>query len=254
MTGVFGNRYADVYDALYAEKDYTAECDLLESIFRKAGRPVASLLDLGCGTGRHAAELATRGYEIVGVDRSAAMLERARARIPAEAASRVSFVEADISSLRLERRFDAVVCMFAVLGYLIDDGDLRATLANVRRHLEPGGVFVFDVWYGPAVESIGPDSRTKVVRDGVDEVERKAQGFLEPGRSVCTVAYDVTRRGPGHPPAITHEEHRMRYFDEPELRSLLAEAGLELRSLTAFPAVEQAPSVESWNVLAVAAG
>ena len=253
MTGVFGNRYADVYDALYAEKDYKAECDLLEAIFAKSAGVSGRCWTSAAGPGampptRDTGLRDRRGGSLGG------HAGRARARIPADAASRVSFVEADISTLALERRFDAVVCMFAVLGYLIDDDDLRATLANVRRHLEPGGVFVFDVWYGPAVEWIGPDSRTKVVRDGAGEVERKAQGFLEPGRRVCTVAYEVTRRGPGHPPATTREEHRMRYFDEPELRSFLAEAGLELRSLTAFPAVEQAPSVESWNVLAVAAG
>jgi len=63
---VFGLDYSDSYDDLYADKDYGAECDLLEKIFRRADRPVHTILDLGCGTGRHSVELARRGYELVG--------------------------------------------------------------------------------------------------------------------------------------------------------------------------------------------
>jgi SAM-dependent methyltransferase len=256
VTSVFGNDYAGSYDALYAEKDYAAECDLLEDIFRTAARPVRSVLDLGCGTGRHSVELAGRGYDLVGVDRSPAMLERARARAQASTAleHQPEFVEGDVRDLSLAKRFDAVLCMFAVLGYQIEAEGLRATLAGVRRHLEPGGLFIFDVWYGPAVEAIGPEVRTKVVRDGLDEVERTALGVLEADKHVCSVSYRVTRRRAGMADATTFETHRMRYFYEADLADLLAGAGLTLRSVSAFPDVENPPSASSWNVLAVAAG
>ena len=80
MTDVFGQEYAAAYDLLYADKDYDAECDLLERIFRESGRPVRTVLDLGCGTGAHAVRLAQRGYEVVGVDLSEDMLRIARDR------------------------------------------------------------------------------------------------------------------------------------------------------------------------------
>lgn len=77
----FSTDYAAVYDALYADKNYSSECDLLERVFREhAARPVRGILDLGCGTGGHALMLAQRGYEVVGVDGSTAMIARAAAK------------------------------------------------------------------------------------------------------------------------------------------------------------------------------
>ena len=151
MSGAFGAEYAASYDALYADKDYDAECDLLEGIFRRSGRPVGTVLDLGCGTGAHAVRLAQRGFEVVGVDLSDGMLEAARRRAEQSGSNTVSFVRGDIRSIRLDRQFDAVICMFAVLGYQTTDEDARL-IETVRTHLAPGGSFVFDVWYGPAVE------------------------------------------------------------------------------------------------------
>src|SRR5207248_11417549 len=71
IEGVFGPQYAEAYDTLYRDKDYSAECDAIEHVFRLYGiGPVRRVLDLGCGTGGHAVPLAERGYEVVGVDRS----------------------------------------------------------------------------------------------------------------------------------------------------------------------------------------
>jgi SAM-dependent methyltransferase len=254
VTEVFGVDYADSYDTLYADKDYGAECDLLEEIFRRTDRPVRSVLDLGCGTGRHSVELARRGYELVGVDISRGMLERARRRALGEAASGTTFMLGDIQEIQIGRRFDAVVSMFAVLGYQIGDSAVRATLANVRRHLEPGGTFVFDVWYGPAVLAVGPSARVKVVSTEDGEIERRAVGALEPEGHVCTVTYELTRRRTGQSDVTALETHRMRYFFEEELAGLLKEAGLTLRSVSSFPDIENRPSTDSWNVLVVAAG
>jgi len=76
---VFGQVYADQYDLLYSDKNYEAECDLIEEVFRRyAKSSVETILDLGCGTGGHAFPLARRGYRVTGVDRSAEMLAHAR--------------------------------------------------------------------------------------------------------------------------------------------------------------------------------
>jgi SAM-dependent methyltransferase len=254
MTEVFGVDYADSYDALYADKDYGAECDLLEEIFRGAGRPIRSVLDLGCGTGRHSVELARRGYEVTGVDLSEAMLERARRRAVDRAAGRTAFVRGDIQTVQLGMRFDAVVSMFAVVGYQIGDAAVRSTLANVRRHLETGGLFVFDVWYGPAVLAVGPSVRVKVVTTEAGAIERRAVGTLEPEGHVCSVTYELTRRRVGLPDVTAFETHRMRYFFETELGGFLEASGLALRSVSAFPDVQNPPSAASWNVLVAASG
>jgi SAM-dependent methyltransferase len=253
MTEVFGHDYAAAYDAIYGDKDYRAECDTLDEVFSRAARPVQSILDLGCGTGRHALELARRGYEIVGVDMSEGMLEQARQRSLRDGAQ-ASFVLGDIRNVQLGRRFDAVLSMFAVVGYQTSEADLKATFDNVRRHLEPGGIFVFDVWYAAAVQAVGPSTRVKIVAVDGGEIERRAVGKLDPEHRVCAVRYELTHRRADGLSTRTHETHRMRYFDERELEALLAESGLALRSVSAFPDVEHEPSVNSWNVLVEAAG
>lgn len=77
--GVLLMNYAKYYDAMYQEKDYAAECNFLEKIFKTyASSPIRRILDVGCGTGGHALPLAKRDYFTTGVDASAAMVDVAR--------------------------------------------------------------------------------------------------------------------------------------------------------------------------------
>ena len=119
MTGdVFGNAYASAYDDLYADKDYEAECDVVERIFAGyADGPVRSVLDLGCGTGGHAKLLARRDCQVTGVDASSEMLARARERGNSVPGSPPTDLQGDVRTLELGRQFDAVLMLFAVLGY-----------------------------------------------------------------------------------------------------------------------------------------
>ncbi len=254
MSDAFGAQYAASYDAFYADKDYDSECDLLEDIFGRSGRPVASVLDLGCGTGAHAVRLAQRGFEVVGVDVSEGMLDAARRRVEHSPSTAVSFVRDDIRSVRLGRLFDAVICMFAVLGYQTTDEDVTRVMETVRFHLAPGGSFVFDVWYGPAVEAIGPSPRVKTVATADGEVERQASAALEARAHLCTVSYRLIHRRPGIPDTVTREAHRVRYFFPRELEQFLGSAGLALQSLASFPDIATPLSSASWNVLATATG
>jgi SAM-dependent methyltransferase len=246
---VFGANYAAAYDALYHDKDYAAECDLVESVFaRDAGRCVKRVLDLGCGTGGHAILLASRGYEVVGVDRSADMLERARQR-----GGSARFQEGDIACLDLGETFDAALIMFAVLGYLTGNSEIQAALNSARRHLSVGGLLFADVWYGPAVLSERPSERVKVIdTPSGGRVIRVASSQLDTRRNVCTVDYHLLRLEDGKLTAEVREQHRMRYFFEPELEALLSAAGFELLRIGGFPDLDEEPSERTWNVAFVA--
>src|SRR5262249_50342723 len=152
-SNVFGSVYAASYDVLYRDKDYLAECALLGRVFQKYGEgSIKSILDLGCGTGNHSIPLAQQGYEVVGVDRSADMIALARNKATQGRIEKsVLFHQGDLRSTDLGRRFDAVLMMFAVLGYQRENADVLAALATAHRHLRKGGLLVFDIWYGPAV-------------------------------------------------------------------------------------------------------
>lgn len=245
---VFGQDYAAAYDALYQDKDYAAECDLLERLFADYAGDARRVLDLGCGTGGHAIPLAERGYSVVGVDRSIDMLQRARERH-----TTARFEHADITSFELGETFDVVLFMFAVLGYLTDTRSIQAALSAARRHVRSDGLLVGDVWYGPAVLAQRPSERVKVIDTLTSgQIIRAASGALDMRREVCTVSYRVWRIEQGRVCAEVIEHHAMRYFFEPELELLLAGAGFELLRIGGFPDIAQEPSEQTWNVAFVA--
>jgi SAM-dependent methyltransferase len=101
-----------------------------------------AVLELGCGTGRVALALAVDDHEVVGVDNSPAMLDRARTK---DAAHRVRWIEGDIRALDLARRFALVLAPLGVLQHLTTVDDVVATFQVIARHMEPDGIAVIDV-------------------------------------------------------------------------------------------------------------
>jgi ubiquinone/menaquinone biosynthesis C-methylase UbiE len=95
MSNIFEADYAAAYDVVYAEKDYQQEADAVFSLIEQYGELVVQrILDLGCGTGRHAILLAERGLDVTGVDQSKPMLELAQQRaLASRCKGRTEFVE-----------------------------------------------------------------------------------------------------------------------------------------------------------------
>jgi SAM-dependent methyltransferase len=109
------------------------------------------VLELGCGTGRVSLPLARDGVSLVGVDRSAPMLDRLRTRLRSDgrrrgAAARLDLTRADIRALPFAAgSFAMTIAPYGVLQSLLDDRDLNATLESVARVVEPGGLFGIDL-------------------------------------------------------------------------------------------------------------
>ncbi len=250
---VFNQGYADQYDLLYSDKDYEAECDLLEQAFKKYGHRVKTILDIGCGTGNHSIPLARRGYQVTGVDLSENMLTHAREKAKSSnAPASLAFVQGDARTVDVNKKFDAVLMMFAVLGYQLTNEDVLASLNTVRKHLNPGGVFIFDIWYGPAVLSVRPSERIKVIPTSDGKVIRAASGSLDTTRHLSKVKYRLWRISSDKLVSETEELHQMRYFFPQELALFLSSSGLALQKITAFPSLEQVTDETTWNVLGVA--
>jgi SAM-dependent methyltransferase len=160
--------------------DYQARFDRLaaagsdvhgEATFVRAYQP-ATVLDAGCGTGRVAIELARHGIEVVGVDVHASMLATARQRAP-----ELTWVEADLTDLRLERAFDVVV-MAGNVPLFTPSGTEAALVAGVARHVAPGGILVagFSLDRGYGVD----DYDAHVASAGLELVERFATWDRQP--------------------------------------------------------------------------
>jgi SAM-dependent methyltransferase len=252
MTTPFNREYANAYDALYGDKDYDAECDLLEEVFRRfAGFPIRTVLDLGCGSGSHAIRLAQRGFKVVGVDRSPAMLAAAKAKAASHDLP-ISLHEGDIRRLDLQQQFDAVVMMFAVLGYQTENADVLDALTTVRRHLRPHGLLIFDCWNGLAVLSQRPGDRVKVVPTGNGKIVRIASAALDVERQFCEVHYRLLRLEGDGLIGETEEKHQLRFFFPREIELFLRMSDLRLLRVGAFPDLDRPADEATWNALVVA--
>lgn len=253
MSGVFGPLYSETYDDVYRAKDYEAECDLLERIWKEMGSgPVQSVLDLGCGTGNHVLPLATRGYDAVGVDNAVDMIARARDKAMRTELARASFELGDIREVRLGRTFDAVTMLFAVLGYQTTNPDVLAALRTAREHLSPGGLLVADVWYGPAVLHERPGSRVTLVEMDGAKMLRVANSSVDTLAECANVHYRLWHIDSDRIVVEAEEEHEMRFFFPRELELMLDVSGLSLTRLGAFPDIDVTPSESTWNVVLVA--
>lgn len=134
---------ARYYDALYYWKDYEGEVARLTEIVDEHAPEAKTLLDVGCGTGMHLRLFRDR-FDIAGVDLNEAMLEVARERL-----SGVRLETGDFRDFEMGAAFDVVVCLFSGIGYMPDVESLDRAVANMGRHLAPGGVLIVEAWLEP---------------------------------------------------------------------------------------------------------
>src|SRR5437016_11021595 len=140
----FGPGYLALYDDYLAERT-PVEIDRLEALL--AVRPPLCILDLPCGQGRHAIELARRGYEVTGVDLSPYLIGVAKARAEAGGV-KVRWLEGDMRRPVPRERFDLVLNLFTSLGYFLDEADDRLVVQAAAGMLGPGGRFLLEVING----------------------------------------------------------------------------------------------------------
>lgn len=224
MKPVF-DAYARYYDLLYRDKDYAAEAKYVDSLVRAQAPRAARILELGCGTGTHAEHLARLGYSVHGVDQSETMLAGAAARkaaLPADLAHCLSFGKGDVRSVRTGENYDAVISLFHVMSYQTTDADLAAAFGTAAAHLAPGGLFLFDFWYGPAVLAQVPEERIKRLEDDDIRVTRVAKPAMRANENVVDVNYSVSIevKASGQAQEV-RETHAMRYLFVPEIEHYL---------------------------------
>jgi len=137
----FYHRFAWAYDLLVADAVGPHVDFIQETLGRRAVAPGSAILDAGCGTGRYARELARRGFQVLGVDRSPELIAQARAGGGEPRGLR--FAVADLATWSPPRLFDGILCR-GVLNDVLDDAARDAILGGFARALCPGGVLVLD--------------------------------------------------------------------------------------------------------------
>ena len=208
---------AGVYDEIVVDPCHSAWADYLEQVW--AGTGVGRVLDLCCGTGLMTAELASRGHEVVGLDASPAMLDRARTLLGPD----IPLVEAVLPDLPLTGPFDAVVSTLDGLNYLPLAG-FRATVAAATGMLRPDGWLVFDVHAEPVLAFLDEHPLISGTERGVAYT---LTSDVDP--SLRSVRSTLTATGPGVDFTETHVQYVHAARD---VAAALADAGLTLIAVT----------------------
>jgi SAM-dependent methyltransferase len=241
--------HARHYDLIYAGKPYAAEAAFVDGLL---GRPRGKLLDLACGTGRHAIELSRLGWTVTGVDYGSDLLERARVNA-ASAGIEIALHEQDMRTLDLGgERFEAITCLFDSIGYPQTDDGVIAALRGARDHLASGGTFVAEFLHAPAmIAGFDPVKvRTWQLPDG-GELLRVSRTRLDLEASVMHVDYDLLELAADGTYQRAAEEQSNRYFTVSEMRGLIRRAGLEEREFVHAYADDPAITGDAWHVIAV---
>ena len=138
------NKSADLYDAIYQNKDYAVECEKIDQLIQQHKQNAAkTLLDIACGTGLHASGLKLK-YSVEGLDIEQKLLDRAKDRNPD-----MIFHCGDMTDFALHRQYDVITCLFSSIGYVGTIQRLQKTLVCMLEHLNSGGVLLIEPWFTP---------------------------------------------------------------------------------------------------------
>ncbi len=213
---------AGCYDDLTYDVRYAAWADYIEKHFHKRGLPGNIVLDLACGTGSLTRELALRGYEMIGVDRSPEMLSEAAKKNRDIAGIQPIFLCQSMERLDLYGTIDACVCCLDSINYVTNPSQLKRAFDRVHLFLMPGGLFLFDVNTPEKLEGLDG----QVFLDETEGAYCVWRAEYSRRSRICTYCMDLFRldsetglwdRG--------SELHRERAYTIPELTGFLEQAG-----------------------------
>ncbi len=244
----FGDLYSRYYDLIYQGKDYSSEVEYVDTLIKNEPIKIKTILDLGCGTGRHDELLTNKGYVVHGVDISEEMLKVAETRRK-NIENDLFFSQSDITKLELNEKFDAVISLFHVMSYQISNKALDEVFSRVKSHLNDGGIFIFDFWYGPAVLTDPPKATTKRLEDKFIKITRTAESQINVQKNTVDVKFDIIVENKKDYKILKKKElHKMRYFFDNELELLCEKNSFHILEKYKWLSFDE-PGLKTWNVV-----
>lgn len=238
--------FAMVYDLFMDNVPYEEWCGYIRSILQEYGISDGLLLDLGCGTGKLTRLLATAGYDMIGVDNSADMLEIAREaeyetsltgeNENTDAQPQILYLLQDMRSFELYGTVRAVVSVCDSMNYILEEDELREVFRLVNNYLDPAGIFVFDL---NTVYKYRELLGETTISENREEGSFIWDNYYDEESSINE--YDLTLfiREEGELYRRYEETHYQRAYDLETVKRLLTEAGMEF--VTAYDAFTREP-------------
>ena len=196
--------FAKYYDKFYQKKDYNNEVNFLMNFIKDND----SIIDIGCGTGVHMALISKKGFKIEGLDSSNQMLDIAKTKV------KTNFYLQSILDINIDKKYDIVISMFAVINHLKNTDELKLSLINMKKILNENGKIILDLH--------NPQKSGKKV-DKIDDIER-------------TMEWDYNRKTHIETSQITfkvdnnkyQDSHVFRIFSIEEIKNCCKDVGLKV--------------------------
>ena len=216
----FGQRYLDSYSPILTPERTLRQVDFIERVLGLP--PDSQILDLCCGHGRHLVELASRGYQMTGLDLDPLFLEMAHHAAQGRDLQ-VRLEHRDMRDIPYTDEFDAIINIFTSFGYLESDEEDRKVLNGVAKALKPGGLFLMELVCRDYLVRIFRSQDWYETPAGVRVLEERTFDPLAGRNNVRQIAiYSDGRQSEAH--------HSLRVYTLTELAKMLENAGLKIEA------------------------
>ncbi len=209
---------AKFYDTLYHFLDYETASQKIYNIIKSENSKAQSLLDVGCGTGKHL-EFLKKDFLVEGLDLNQELLEIAKTRLP-----EVNFHLDNMIDFNLATSFDVVSCLFSSIAYVRSLSNMRKSISRMASHLNPNGILIVEPWISPEQYWLG-----KLIANHIDQPDLKISWMyiqeVDGNVSVFNINYLV-----GTPEGVSYftEKHEMGMFTQGEYFQAFLDAGLDV--------------------------
>jgi SAM-dependent methyltransferase len=222
---IYGD-FAFYYDRLMQTVDYAAWADYIHEIAQRNKISPGLAVDLGCGTGSFCIEMSKRGYDMIGIDKSAEMLSCAKDK-SLKAGKDILFLNQDMTDFELYGTVDIITCLMDSVNYVTYKNDLKRLFRLVKNYLNPQGLFIFDINTKYKFENV---FSANVFCETGEDVSYIWQNNYDRRSKLCSFELSFFVRE-GELYKRFDEVHYERCYTIDELKSMLESVGLEFRGI-----------------------
>lgn len=230
-------KFAAAYDKIMHNVDYVKWVNYIRSLFMHYRCEPHRILELACGTGTVMVQLAKYGYEMWGLDRAAEMLESAQKKAD-KTGQKIELFQGDMRDFSFDEKFDAVLCLYDSINYILEKDEMAQVFENVYNVLEPNGLFIFDV---TTERNIVQHFHLQTFAENEDDFSYIWKNVYSYRDRICRTVLTFFLRENDDSFKRYEELHLQKIFEVNEIEDLLEKTGYKL--LSAFDAF----SMRKWN-------